>query len=127
MLNVSPSPPVNGLVIMYADKITRSMQLTIDETNRRREKQIKHNTDNGLIPTPLKKKKENLITQKLNPYAIKNELSIAAEDAADYSNPKTLKKAIKDTKAQMVRAAQELDFLEAARLRDKLFELQQKK
>ena len=118
---------VNGLVIMYADKITRSMQLTIDETNRRREKQIKHNTDNGLIPTPLKKKKENLITQKLNPYAIKNELSIAAEDAADYSNPKTLKKAIKDTKAQMVRAAQELDFLEAARLRDKLFELQQKK
>ena len=54
---------LNGLVIMYADKITRSMQLTIDETNRRRKKQIKYNTDNGLTPTPLKKKKENLITK----------------------------------------------------------------
>ena len=118
---------VNGKVIMYADKITRSMQLTIDETNRRRRKQIKYNTDNGLTPTPLKKKKENLITQRLNPYAVKDEISIAAEDAADYTKPKTLKKAIKDTKAQMERAAQELDFLEAARLRDKLFELEQKK
>ena len=55
---------VNGMVIMYADKITRSMQLTIDETNRRREKQIKYNTDNDIIPTPLKKKKENLISTK---------------------------------------------------------------
>jgi len=118
---------VNGLVIMYADKITRSMQLTIDETNRRREKQIKYNTDNGLIPTPLKKKKENLITQRLNPYAVKDELSMGAEDTENYSNPKILKKAIKDTKAQMERAAQELDFLEAARLRDKLFKLEKKK
>ena len=49
---------LNGLVIMYADKITRSMQITIDETNRRRKKQIKYNTDNGLTPTPLKKKKK---------------------------------------------------------------------
>ena len=48
---------INGLVIMYADKITRSMKLTIDETNRRREKQIKYNTDNGIKPTPLQKKK----------------------------------------------------------------------
>ena len=103
------------------------MQLTIDETNRRRKKQIKYNTDNGLTPTPLKKKKENLITQRLNPYATKDEHSISAEDTADYSNPKTLKKAIKDTKKQMERAAKELDFLEAARLRDKLFELEQKK
>ncbi len=118
---------VNGLVIMYADKITRSMQLTIDETNRRRKKQIKYNTDNGLIPTPLKKKKENLITKRLNPYAVKDELSMGAEDTAIYSNPKILKKAIKDTKAQMERAAQELDFLEAARLRDKLFKLEKKK
>tara|TARA_B100000683_G_scaffold37094_3_gene32520 strand:- start:8862 stop:10847 length:1986 start_codon:yes stop_codon:yes gene_type:complete len=118
---------VNGLVIMYADKITRSMQLTIDETNRRRKKQIKYNTDNGLTPTPLNKKKENLITQKLNPYTAKNELSIGAEDNADYSNPKTLKKTIKDIKTQMERAAKELDFLEAAKLRDKLFELEQRK
>ena len=118
---------VNGLVIMYADKITRSMQLTIDETNRRRKKQIKYNTDNGLTPTPLNKKKENLITQRLNPYTAKNELSISAEDNADYSNPRTLKKTIKDIKTQMERAAKELDFLEAAKLRDKLFELEQRK
>ena len=118
---------VNGLVIMYADKITRSMQLTIDETNRRRKKQIKYNTDNGLTPTPLNKKKENLITQRLNPYTAKNELSISAEDNVDYSNPKTLKKTIKDIKTQMERAAKELDFLEAAKLRDKLFELEQRK
>jgi excinuclease ABC subunit B len=118
---------INGLVIMYADKITRSMKLTIDETNRRREKQIKYNTDNGLKPTPLQKKKDNLIAKKLNPYAIKDELSIAAEDANEYSDPKMLKKIIKNTKAQMERAAEELDFLEAARLRDKLFELEKKK
>lgn len=118
---------INGLVIMYADKITRSMKLTIDETNRRREKQIKYNADNGLEPTPLQKKKDNLIAKKLNPYAIKDELSIAAEDANEYSDPKMLKKIIKNTKAQMERAAEELDFLEAARLRDKLFELEKKK
>ena len=117
---------INGLVIMYADKITRSMKLTIDETNRRREKQIKYNTDNGLKPTPLQKKKDNLIAKKLNPYAIKDELSIAAEDANEYSDPKMLKTIIKNTKAQMERAAEELDFLEAARLRDKLYELEKK-
>ena len=118
---------VNGLVVMYADKVTRSMRLTIDETNRRREKQIKYNKVNGLTPTPLKKKKENLITQRLNPYAVKDELSMNTVDSEDYTNPKTLKRAIKNTKAQMEIAAQELDFLEAARLRDKLFELEQKK
>ena len=118
---------LNGLVIMYADKITRSMQLTIDETNRRRKKQIKYNTDNGLTPTPLKKKKENLINQRLNPYAAKDELKISTEETANYSNPKILNKAIRDTKTQMERAAKELDFLEAARLRDKLFELEQMK
>ena len=118
---------LNGLVIMYADKITRSMQLTIDETNRRRKKQIKYNTDNGLTPTPLKKKKENLINQRLNPYAAKDELKISAEETANYSNPKILNKAIRDTKTQMERAAKELDFLEATRLRDKLFELEQMK
>lgn len=118
---------VNGLVIMYADKITRSMKLTIDETNRRREKQIAYNTANGLSPTPLKKKKENLISQKLNPYAVKDSNSLAAEEKADYSDPKALKKAIRTLRAQMEQAAQELDFLEAAKLRDQLLELEKKK
>lgn len=114
---------VNGLVIMYADKVTRSMKLTIDETNRRREKQIAYNTENGLVPTPLKKKKDNELAKKLNPYAIKEGMSMAAESQEDYSNPKTLEKAIKNTKKQMENAAQDLDFIEAVKLRDKLTEL----
>ena len=114
---------VNGLVIMYADRVTNSMRLTIDETNRRREKQMAYNTENGLVPTPLNKKKDNELAKKLNPYAIKEGMSMAAESNADYSNPKELEKAIKNTRKQMENAAQDLDFLEAVKLRDKLTEL----
>jgi excinuclease ABC subunit B len=114
---------VNGLVIMYADKVTRSMKLTIDETNRRREKQIAYNTEHGLVPTPLNKKKDNALAKSLNPYAVKEGMSMAAESETDYSNPKELERAIKNTKKQMENAAQDLDFLEAVKLRDKLTEL----
>tara|TARA_Y100000813_G_scaffold187875_1_gene161648 strand:+ start:467 stop:2455 length:1989 start_codon:yes stop_codon:yes gene_type:complete len=114
---------VNGLVIMYADKITRSMKLTIDETNRRREKQIAYNAEHGLVPTPLNKKKDNALAKCLNPYAVKEGMSMAAESEADYSNPKELERAIKNTKKQMENAAQDLDFNEAIKLRDKLTEL----
>ena len=114
---------VNGLVIMYADKITRSMKLTIDETNRRREKQIAFNTEHGLVPTPLNKKKDNALAKSLNPYAVKEGMSMASESEIDYSNPKELERAIKNTKKQMENAAQDLDFLEAIKLRDKLTEL----
>ena len=114
---------VNGLVIMYADKITHSMKLTIDETNRRREKQIAYNTEHGLVPTPLNKKKDNALAKSLNPYAVKEGMSMAAESETDYSNPKELERAIKNTKKQMENAAQDLDFLEAVKLRDKLTEL----
>ena len=114
---------VNGLVIMYADKITRSMKLTIDETNRRREKQIAYNTEHGLVPTPLNKKKDNALAKSLNPYTVKEGMSMAAESETDYSNPKELERAIKNTKKQMENAAQDLDFLEAVKLRDKLTEL----
>ena len=114
---------VNGLVIMYADKITRSMKLTIDETNRRREKQIAYNNEHGLVPTPLNKKKDNALAKSLNPYAVKEGMSMAAESETDYSNPKELERAIKNTKKQMENAAQDLDFLEAVKLRDKLTEL----
>ena len=114
---------VNGLVIMYADKITRSMKLTIDETNRRREKQIAYNIEHGLVPTPLNKKKDNALAKSLNPYIVKEGMSMAAEGKMDYSNPKELEKAIKNTKKQMENAAQDLDFLEAVKLRDKLTEL----
>ncbi len=118
---------VNGLVIMYADRVTNSMQLTVDETNRRREKQMAYNTENGLVPTPLNKKKDNELAKKLNPYAIKEGMSMAAESNADYSNPKELEKAIKNTRKQMENAAQDLDFLEAVKLRDKLTELKKLK
>ena len=114
---------VNGLVIMYADKLTRSMKLTIDETNRRREKQIAYNKEHGLTPTPLNKKKDNALAKSLNPYAVKEGISMDAVSETDYSNPKELERAIKNTKKQMENAAQDLDFLEAVKLRDKLTEL----
>ena len=114
---------VNGLVIMYADKITRSMKLTINETNRRREKQITYNTKNGLVPTPLHKKKDNAIFKSLNPYAVKVGMSMTVDSKTDFSNPKELERAIKNTKKQMEKAAQDLDFLEAVKLRDKLSNL----
>ena len=112
-----------GLVIMYADKITRSMKLTIDETNRRREKQIAYNKENGLVPTPLNKKKDNVLAKSLNPYAVKVGMSMADDNETDYSDPKELERAIKNTKKQMEKAAQDLDFLEAVKLRDKLIDL----
>ena len=85
--------------------------------------QIAYNTENNLVPTPLNKKKDNELAKKLNPYAIKQGMSMAAESDADYSNPKTLEKAIKNTKKQMESAAQDLDFQEAIKLRDRLTEL----
>ena len=111
---------INGLVIMYADKITRSMKLTIDETNRRREIQMHYNTNNNMVPTALKKKKNNELAQKLNPYAVKE---IHSVDESDYSDPKILDKAIRKTQKMMEKAALELDFDEAIILRDRLKEL----
>ena len=111
---------INGLVIMYADKVTRSMKLTIDETNRRREIQMQYNTDNNMVPTALKKKKNNELAQKLNPYAVKE---IHSVDESDYSDSKMLDKAIRKTQKMMEKAAQELDFDEAIILRDRLKEL----
>ena len=111
---------INGLVIMYADKVTRSMKLTIDETNRRREIQMQYNNDNDMVPTPLKKKKNNELAQKLNPYAVKE---IHSLDESDYSDPKMLDKAIRKTQKMMEKSAQELDFDEAIILRDRLKEL----
>lgn len=126
---------VDGLVIFYADKVTDSMQRTMDETNRRREKQMTYNLKHGITPTTIKKSIENVMQQtavldiKLeNPeyanYAQPEEnTSIAAEDFAGYNTPKQLEKAIAEVKKQMLRASKDLDFIEAARLRDKMFEL----
>ena len=114
---------LNGRVIMYADKITKSMKITIDETNRRREKQEKHNKENGIIPQPIIKKLNTEISDKLNPYSVTK--------TTDYSNSKLdksqIKKMIKHTKSEMEKAASSFSFIEAARLRDELIELEKLK
>lgn len=129
---------VNGLVIFYADKITDSMQRTIDETNRRREKQIKYNTEHHITPTTIIKSKEQIFKQtsvldikgydESNKYAVGDALtSLAAEDVVEYKNIAQLDKLLTQTKKAMEKAAKDLDFMEAARLRDKLFMLQKEK
>tara|TARA_Y100000991_G_scaffold215603_1_gene206793 strand:+ start:9155 stop:11149 length:1995 start_codon:yes stop_codon:yes gene_type:complete len=118
---------INGLVIMYADKITKSMNLTIQETNRRRTKQITYNKKHDLVPTPLNKKKDNALAKSLNPYSIKEGINIVTDNKIDYSIPKELEKAIKNTKKQMEIAAQNLDFVEAIKLREKFNKLKKLK
>lgn len=128
---------VNGKVIMYADKMTDSMQKTIDETARRRMLQMKYNEEHGITPTPLNKSKEKIlestkvadgdIEQRNLKYEFKEEVNIAAESKMSYASKEELEKAIASKRKQMEKAAKELDFIEAARLRDELFELQAKK
>ena len=115
---------INGKVIMYGDKITRSMQKTIDDTNNKREKQIKYNKDNNITPTPIKKRNDNSITEKLNPYKVNN---IKEEKNIDFDKLSKieLNKLIKTTKNEMQRMAKSLNFVEATKLRDKLYKLEE--
>jgi len=110
---------LNGLVIMYADKITKSMKLTIDETNRRRKKQKKYNLKNNITPSPIIKKIKNDIADSLNPYSVKKH--DVTDKKMDYDQ---LIKMIKITKLEMEKSAKNLDFIQAANLRDKLKKLQ---
>ena len=116
---------INGLVIMYADKITNSMKKTIDETNRRRDKQKAYNKKNGLTPQPLLKKKDNTLTNSLNPYKITGPSTNKNTPNIEYANSEQLKKIISYTKREMERMAKDLNFMEAARLRDELKELEE--
>lgn len=122
---------INGRVIMYADKITESMRKTIDETNRRREKQTKYNIENNIVPTPLNKSREMILQQTVvsgsksaNAYVESESIAVAADPVVQFMTAEQLGNAITKTKKQMEVAAKEMDFMEAARLRDEMFELQ---
>lgn len=128
----------NGLVIFYADKITDSMRRTIEETDRRREKQIRHNTEHGIIPQTIRKSVKDIMLQgsvldikgydQNSQYAVADTpLPIAAEGPAEYRTVAQLDKLITQTKKAMDKAAKDLDFMEAARLRDELFRLQKER
>lgn len=126
----------NGLVIMYADRITRSMKQTIDDTNRRREKQIQYNIDHGITPKTVFKSKEEIMKQSSildirdmdgNAYGSRKKMvaePIVGEPTTTYDTAKSLEEQIKITQREMRRAAKKMDFMEAARLRDIMFNLE---
>ena len=111
---------LNGLVIMYADKVTRSMKLTIDETNRRRKIQEEYNTKHGITPKAIIKKLNSEIENNLNPYSVTKKNTPISSNM----DKKQVSTMIKLTKREMERAATNLNFMEAARLRDELIELE---
>ena len=116
---------LNGKAIMYADKITASMQKTIDETNYRRTKQINYNTKNNVVPMALNKKIESAFTKNpLVDYELGNTLSIAAEPENLYLPKPEIEKLIREKRKSMEKAAKELDFMQAAKLRDEIKALQ---
>ena len=112
---------LNGKAIMYADKITASMQATIDGTEYRREKQIAYNKAHGITPTAIKKSFENSLTKsKQAAYTFETAESLAAESEVEYLTKAQIEKKIRDTRKAMEKAAKDLDFMMAAKLRDKI-------
>ena len=132
---------LNGMVIMYADKITDSMQLTIDETNRRRTLQLEYNEKNGITPQAIIKARNRIIGldkdkdfepvpqgQKPEPLMYESEythaINIAADPVISYMNSESLQYTITQLRAQMIEAAKNMEFIEAARLRDEIIKLE---
>lgn len=131
---------VDGMVIFYADKITNSMQRTMDETTRRRERQRKYNEVHGITPRTVLKSKEQIMGQTSvleikhfddsSPYAVHDEMALVADEGVVF-NQNTIKsipqmeKTIQRVRKEMEKAAKDLDFMEAARLRDQMFAMQQ--
>ncbi len=126
----------NGLVIFYADKVSHSMQMTIDETNRRRSIQIKYNQENSITPTTITKSKEDILNQKSildirgkKPVAYiepDDKHGLAADPIVAFMNKDQLTKLINETESKMKKAAKDLDFITAAQLRDELMALKKK-
>jgi excinuclease ABC subunit B len=126
---------VNGRVIFYADKMTQSMQRTIDETNRRRDKQIKYNEQHHITPTTIIKSIQQVMAQSavldIKGYTLNNinvrttdNMLMVAESENTYTTIPQVEKAIAQTKKQMDKFAKALDFMEAAKLRDEMFRLE---
>lgn len=123
---------VEGKVIMYADRITQSMQLTIEETARRRQKQMEYNREHGITPTAVRKRLDNPLsalnskeTDATPEYRVTKVYEAVSDPVVEKMTPKQLEKAIEKTKRDMLHAAKELNFLEAARLRDEMLKMQQ--
>ena len=118
---------LDGKAIMYADKITNSMQKTIDETNYRREKQIDYNTKNNVKPKQISKSLDNALAKNsVSSYYYEQEAQKAAEPESEYLSKDQIEKKIRDHRKLMEKAAKELDFILAAQLRDKIKMYQQK-
>lgn len=126
---------VNGMVIMYASKVTPSMQLTIDETNRRRQKQLAFNKEHGIVPKQIVKKSASILdltgpsrggieSKATKEYRLQSEQQKVAERSFDYLSKETFEERISATRKAMEEAARVLDFVSAAQYRDELFELQ---
>lgn len=122
---------VNSKVIMYADKITHSMQMTINETNRKREKQIKYNIENNITPSSILKKQSSILGQEKQSTQVENKFyyetenkNFAAEPVMKYMNKNQLEKTLQKLKIDLNKAVKELDFIQAAKLRDEIFEIQ---
>jgi len=126
----------NGLVIFYADKVTASMQMTIDETNRRRSVQTAYNEKHGITPTTIHKSKEDIMNQKSildirggkngKAYIESDEASVAADPIIAYMTRDQLESVIAETERKMKKSAKDLDFIQAAQYRDELFALKKK-
>ncbi|MDB4226427.1 excinuclease ABC subunit UvrB [Flavobacteriaceae bacterium] len=112
---------INGLAILYADKVTKSMQLTIDETTKRREKQVIYNTKNGITPTQINKKIDDTLSRKaVASYQYNAAIKEAAEQDLQYLPKSEIEKRIREKRKYMEEAAKALDFIVAAQLRDEI-------
>ena len=125
----------NGLVIFYADKVTESMQNTIDETNRRRAIQMAYNEEHGIVPETVRRSREEILSKqsildirgtKERAYVEPDEPSLAADPVMDYLSREQIERMLSETEEKMKKAAKELDFISAAQYRDELFALKKK-